>query len=183
MWAFMRIIWRRCLGSLGLLRYVISICSLTSYPDLITLPQEKDGSYTFDQPGSLSAPHPLLYPPQTVGPLVRLLINHPKTNINLLGCSELISWEDFYKLWSEVTGIKSNLVQNAVDARDAAMPGGLGREASESMSWSAEFGWWGEGLVVPWEVDPGIKGKLMGMREFMEMMDWKPVLNNAVVRE
>jgi len=142
--------------------------------------KEKDGSYTFSEPGSLSALHPLIHPSSTVGPLVKLLIDHPKANINLLGAGEMMSWTQYYELWSEITGIKAKVVQLPLHARDERLPGGLGREASESMSWSAEFGW-GADLVLPWEVEKDVK--VTRMREFIEGQDWGAVLEGAVMRE
>lgn len=57
------------------------------------------------------------------------------------------------RIWAEVLGIRAQVEEIPVDGRDLMIPGGLGREASESMSFSAEFGWGlGEGLVAPKDV-------------------------------
>ncbi len=55
------------------------------------------------------------------------------------------------KIWSEVTGVPSEVREISVEEADKAAPGGVGREVAESTATSAEFGW-GEQLVLPKEV-------------------------------
>jgi hypothetical protein len=62
----------------------------------------------------------------------------------------------------------------SVIGRDEMLPGGLGREASESMSFSAEIGW-GDELVMPKEVDPNVR--LTTVREYIQKeKNWEKVI-------
>jgi len=84
------------------------------------------------------------------GIFVDLLVRSPPKQ-DLLGVSEMASYATFMEIWSEVTGVPSEVVQNTLEEADKAVPGGLGREAAESNSTSAEFGW-GKHLVMPKDV-------------------------------
>lgn len=79
-----------------------------------------------------------------------LLVRSPP-NQDLLGVSEMGSYADFMKIWSEATGIPSEVTIITILEVDAAQPGGLAREGAESNCTSAEFGW-GKDLVMPKDV-------------------------------
>ena len=93
--------------------------------------------------------HPFVVPDDT-GIFADLLVRSPPKQ-DLLGVSEMASYATFMKIWSEVTGVPSEVEQGTEDEADKAIPGGLGREAAESTSTSAEFGW-GKHLVLPKDV-------------------------------
>lgn len=111
--------------------------------------QEADGSYTISTPGSKDAKHPQVEP-HDAGIFAALLINSAPGK-NLLGVGEMISWEDFGKIFSTHLGAPVQIKELPVDGRDKQLPGGLGREASESMTFSSEFGW-GKDLLMPKDV-------------------------------
>ena len=109
----------------------------------------QDGVYIYRKPCTPTATHPFVIPGDT-GLLVSLLVSSsPKQD--LLGVSEMASYADYMKIWSEVTGVKSEVRQISVEDADREAPGGIGREAAESAATSAEFGW-GDQLVLPWQV-------------------------------
>lgn len=134
--------------------------------------------------------HPFVVPGDT-GIFVDLLVRSPPKQ-DLLGVSETASYATFMKIWSEVTGVPSEVQQETEDEADKAIPGGLGREIAESTSTSAEFGW-GKHLVLPKDVstrfnlfdsklisgqlDPNVK--TTSLRTYFENEDWKPFLENA----
>ena len=102
--------------------------------------------YILRKPGSNDAIHPFVVPSDT-GLFVDLLVrSSPKQD--LLGVSEMASYIDYMKIWSDVTGMESEVREISVADEDQAGPGGIGREAAESTATSAEFGW-GEHLVLP----------------------------------
>lgn len=80
---------------------------------------------------------------------MELLVRSPPKQ-DLLGVSEAASLATFFEIWGQVTGNKVTCEEVTVEAHDRARPGGLGREAAESMASSAEFGW-GD-LVLPKDV-------------------------------
>ncbi len=92
--------------------------------------------------------HPYVVPSDT-GTFVDLLIRSPPQQ-DLLGVSEMTSYVNFMKIWSEVTGVPSEVKEISVNEADEAVPGGIGRESAESTASSAEFGW--GNLVLPLEV-------------------------------
>lgn len=111
--------------------------------------QDGGGKYVMRNPGSPAAPHPFFVPNDT-GLFVDLLVRSlPKQD--LLGVSETASYETYVKVWSEVTGVPGEAQEVTIEQSDKAAPGGLGREAAESSSTSAEFGW-GDHLVSPKDV-------------------------------
>ncbi len=101
------------------------------------------------QPSADSAIHPFVIPSDT-SIFVDLLVRSPPKQ-DLLGVSEMASYIEYMKIWSEVTGVKSEVREISVQEADEAAHGGVGREAAQSTTTSAEFGW-GEKLVLPTEV-------------------------------
>ena len=104
------------------------------------------------KPGRNDALHPFVVPTDA-GLFVELLVRSPPQQ-DLLGVSEMASYNTFMEIWSEVTGEKSEVRETTVDDQDKLAPGGLGREAAESTATSAEFGW-GKHLVLPKDVSFG----------------------------
>jgi hypothetical protein len=113
-----------------------------------------DGKYIMRQPCASDAIHPL-FVTQDTGAFVDLLVRAPPRQ-DLLGVSEMASYQDFMKLWTEVTGVPSEVREISVEDLDKAIPGGLGREYGESSASSAEFGW-GKHLVMPKDVSGAMK--------------------------
>lgn len=93
--------------------------------------------------------------PSDFGSFVDLLVCSPPKQ-NLLGVSETASYVQFMKLWSDTTGVPSEVKQVSIEDGDKAAPGGVGREAAESAATSAEFGW-GKHLVMPKDVSLSCK--------------------------
>ncbi|TVY31320.1 NmrA-like family domain-containing protein [Lachnellula occidentalis] len=124
--------------------------------------------------GRNEAVHPFVVPNDT-GIFVDLLVRSPPKQ-DLLGVSEMATYATFMSIWSEVTGVPSEVEQGTEDEADKAHPGGLGREAAESTSTSAEFGW-GKHLVLPKDLDPNVK--TTSLRGYFESEDWRPFLEDA----
>jgi hypothetical protein len=58
---------------------------------------------------------------------------------------------DYMKIWSEVTGMPSEVREISVEEADKAAPNVIGREAAESTA--TRRNWvWGEQLVLPTQV-------------------------------
>ncbi|PMD44500.1 NAD(P)-binding protein [Hyaloscypha variabilis F] len=132
----------------------------------------ENGVYIWRKPCKPTATHPFVIPSDT-GFFVELLVNSPPKQ-DLLGVSEMASYADYMKIWSEVTGVPSEVREISVEEADMAAPGGVGREAAESTATSAEFGW-GEQLVLPTQLDPEFK--TTSLRGYIEGEDWKGFLS------
>jgi hypothetical protein len=100
----------------------------------------QDGVHIYRKPCKPTAVHPFVIPGDT-GLFVSLLVNSPPKQ-DLLGVSEMASYIEYMKIWSEVRQI-------SVEEADKDAPGGIGREVAESTATSAEFGW-GDKLILPW---------------------------------
>lgn len=112
---------------------------------------EESRKYILRKPGANSAIHPLVVTADT-GTFVDLLVRSPPKQ-DLLGVSEMASYDTYIRIWGEVTGVPGGVAELSVEDADKAAPGGLGREAAESTATSAEFGWGvDEGLVLPKDV-------------------------------
>lgn len=109
----------------------------------------EDGKYIFRTTGKNDAIHPFVNTADT-GEFVDLLVRAPPKQ-DLLAVSELSTYITYMKIWSEVTGVPSEVREITVDEADKADTGGLGREVAEGMATSAEFGW-GRDLVMPKDV-------------------------------
>jgi len=131
----------------------------------------EDGKYILRKPGKNNAVHPFVIPEDT-GAFVELLVRAPPKQ-DLLGVSEMSDYVTYMRIWSEVTGVPSEVKEITVEDADKASPGGLGREAAESTATSAEFGW-GKDLVMPRDLDHDVK--LTSLRTYIENEDWKTFL-------
>lgn len=111
---------------------------------------KKTGTWVLRTAGSPAALHPFVTPSKDTGIFVDLLVQSPPKQ-DLLGVSEMESYDTFMKIWTEVTGVPSTVKEITVADADKANPGGIGRETAESFATSAEFGW-GNHLVLPTDV-------------------------------
>ena len=107
------------------------------------------GGFVTRHVGSSTVLHPFFVPDDT-GIFTELLVKAPPRQ-DLLGVSEMASYETYFQSWSRATGVPVEMNQLTVEEADKALPGGLGREPAESSATSAEFGW-GDGLVLPTDV-------------------------------
>lgn len=128
--------------------------------------------------------------PADFGLFVNLLVRAPPKQ-DLLGVSEMTSYVQYMKLWSDTTGVPSDAKQVSVEDVDRAAPGGIGREAAESTATSTEFGW-GKHLVMPKDVSLGCRVGFMteltalqldknfkttSLKEYIESENWKDFLS------
>jgi hypothetical protein len=121
--------------------------------------QDGGGKYIMRNAGSVQAPHPFFVPDDT-GLFVDLLVR-ARPRQDLLGVSEMASYETFSKIWCEVTGVPGEAKEITVEAADKANPGGVGRETAESSATSAEFGW-GDHLTLPKDVSSLLRSSGLG---------------------
>jgi len=144
----------------------------------------EDGVYVWRKPGKSTALHPFVITSDT-GLFVELLVNSPPKQ-DLLGVSEMASYADYMRIWTEVTGVKSEVREITVEEADKAAPGGVGREAAESTATSAEFGW-GDHLVLPTQVSFtslfGVEGKETVGRRWANDVELNPEIKTTSLRK
>jgi hypothetical protein len=109
---------------------------------------KKSGKYVMHVACEPAINHPFVVPSDT-GAFVDLLVRAPPQQ-DLLGVSESASYGTFMEIWTEITGVPSEVKLVSVEDTHKASPGGLAREAAESSATSAEFGW--GNLVLPKDV-------------------------------
>jgi len=54
---------------------------------------------------------------------------------NLLAFGDLLSWSDYVKLWSKITGVPASFEKSTVEEMDKLAPGGYGEEIGEMVSY------------------------------------------------
>ncbi|KAF7954075.1 hypothetical protein EAE96_005208 [Botrytis aclada] len=152
----------------SLLNMGIYTTNLKDYGDTFGPKKKNDssGEWIYLSPNPVAAEHPFVVPTDT-GAFVELLIRSPPKQ-NLLGVSEIASFVKFYDVWGQVTGNKVTCEEITVEAHNEPHPGGLDKEAKESMTCSGEFGWGDVGL--PEDLDSNVK--LASLKEFFESEDW-----------
>ena len=84
----------------------------------------QDGVYVYRKPCKPTAVHPFVVPGDIVL-FVSLLANSPPKH-DLLGASEMASYIEYMKIWSEVTGVPSEARQISVEEADKGGLVGLG---------------------------------------------------------
>ncbi|TGO48424.1 hypothetical protein BCON_0240g00030 [Botryotinia convoluta] len=148
----------------SLLNMGIYTTNVKEYGDSFGL--KKKGEYIYHNASPNAAEHPFVVPTDA-GAFAELLVRSPPKQ-DLLGVSEAANLVTFFEIWGQVTGNKVTCEVVTVEAHDRARPGGLGREAAESMACSAEFGW-GD-LVLPKDLDSNFK--VTSIKEYIESEYW-----------
>ncbi|KAF4625309.1 hypothetical protein G7Y89_g12857 [Cudoniella acicularis] len=132
---------------------------------------KENGKLIWNKPGANAVLHPWVVPEDT-GIFAELLVRSPPKQ-DLLAVNEMASYNAFMDIWSEVTGVPSEVRAISVQEADEASPGGLAREAAESNSTSAEFGW-GKHLVMPKDLDPQVRLTTCSKSQLGEKPQEKP---------
>jgi hypothetical protein len=100
-----------------------------------------DGSMLLKVPGSGDVPIPLVVPSDTGSFVKALSLVSPGKN--LLAFGALLTWSDYVKLWSQITGVPAAFEHSTVATLDKVAPGGYGEEIGEMYAYAQDFGYWG----------------------------------------
>ncbi len=103
--------------------------------------QKKDGSLLLRIPGSGDFPTPFVVPSDT-GNFVKALSQLPPGK-HLLGFGDLLTWTEYVKLWSKITGFPAAFEKSTVADMVKIAPGGRGEEIGETFAYMQDFGYWG----------------------------------------
>ena len=94
-------------------------------------------------PGKVTLPIPFVVP-SDAGSFTLALTKVPPGK-NLIAYGDLLTWPEFVKLWSKITGAKAEFESSEVADMDKLAPGGLGDELGQMHAYAQEFGYWGGG--------------------------------------
>jgi hypothetical protein len=99
-------------------------------------------------PGSKDVPIPLVVPKDT-GDFVKALVFDLPVGTTLLAYGDRMTWLDYTKLLTKITGIPTTFEKCSVEEHAALAPSGQGMEMAEMYGYAQDFGYEAE-------ADPGI---------------------------
>lgn len=90
-------------------------------------------------PGNGDVPIPLVVPSDT-GHFVKALTQLP-AGTNLMAFGDRLTWSDYVKLWSKITGVPATFEKTTVAKHSELAPGGFGEEMGEMYAYAQDFGY------------------------------------------
>lgn len=63
---------------------------------------------------------------------------------NIIAYGNLMTWEEYVKVWSKVTGVPAAFEKATVAEHDKLGPGGYGDEIGQMFAYASEFGYWAD---------------------------------------
>lgn len=90
-------------------------------------------------PGEGDIPIPLVVP-SDAGNFVKALTQVPAGK-TLLAFGDRMTWTDYVKLWSKITGVNARLEKTTVAEHAKLAPGGYGEEIAEMYAYAQDFGY------------------------------------------
>ncbi|KFY54197.1 hypothetical protein V497_07886 [Pseudogymnoascus sp. VKM F-4516 (FW-969)] len=90
-------------------------------------------------PGNGDVPIPLVVP-SDAGNFVKALTRLP-AGTNLMAFGDRLTWSDYVKLWSKVTGVPATFEKATVLEHSNLAPGGYGEEMAEMYAYAQDFGY------------------------------------------
>ncbi|PMD33833.1 NAD(P)-binding protein [Hyaloscypha variabilis F] len=139
-----------------------------------------DNSLALRIPGEGNMPIPLLVPSDAGAFAKALTLVTPGKN--LLAFGDLLTWEDYIKMWSRITGVPASFERKTVAEHDKFAPGGYGEEMGEMYAYALEFGYWGAGdktVVFAKDVSAflGVEVKVTRIEDYIRGEDWSELVN------
>ncbi|KAI4595253.1 hypothetical protein KJ359_006927 [Pestalotiopsis sp. 9143b] len=141
------------------------------------MPQRQaDGSYAVLRPLGPDVLVPFVVAGRDTGAFVKALVDAP-AGTDLLGASEVMTWEQWAAVWGRVNGVKAGFrrVENEELFRGAPKP--LADELWDAHAYFEKFGHTGgdPNVVTPEQL--GITKSLTTMEEYIRGEDWSSVLS------
>ncbi|KAE8340757.1 hypothetical protein BDV24DRAFT_163975 [Aspergillus arachidicola] len=136
-------------------------------------PEKKtDGTFVLHvTAGFGDQPVPWIHAQNDTGYLVKALI-HASPGTAILGCSRLMRYDEYWKLWADIKGVKL-VVQVDQEFHSAGAPDWLAREIYESKLYVSKYGWAGGDPNVKKPEEVGVEmDKLMDIERYMRETDY-----------
>ena len=107
---------------------------------------------------------PHLDPRKDTGRWTRALLQLPP-NTTLMATSEWLTWPDWIRIWSEVTGVKTSFKQTTVEDLDEHIPGRAGREIGEMFQFSSDVAYnaFQKDTLKVWDLEKVCHGSRRGL--------------------
>ncbi|KAI0153397.1 hypothetical protein BJ166DRAFT_594573 [Pestalotiopsis sp. NC0098] len=140
------------------------------------MPQRQaDGSYAVLRPLGPDVPIPFVVAGKDTGAFVKALVDAP-AGTDLLGASEVMSWEQWAAVWGRVNGVQAGFrrVENEELFRGAPKP--LADELWDAHAYFEKFGHTGGDPDVVTPEQLGITKSLTTMEEYIRGEDWSSAL-------
>ncbi|KAE8336591.1 hypothetical protein BDV24DRAFT_141506 [Aspergillus arachidicola] len=116
-------------------------------------------------------PIPWVHAQTDTGYLVKALLRAPPGTA-ILGCSRLIRYEDYWKLWATIKGVRL-VVQVDKEFDTAGAPDWMAKEIYESKLYVSKYGWAGGDPNVKRPEEAGVEmDKLMDIERYMRETDY-----------
>ncbi|GFN11733.1 hypothetical protein AtubIFM55763_004867 [Aspergillus tubingensis] len=116
-------------------------------------------------------PIPWVHAQHDTGYFVKALIRAPPGTA-ILGCSRLMRYQDYWKLWAEVKGVRL-VVQVDKEFDSTGVPDWLAREMYDSKQYVSKYGWAGGDPKVKEPQEAGVEmDKLMDIERYMRETDY-----------
>jgi len=128
------------------------------------LPKEADGSFLLKVPGSGDVPIPLVVP-SDAGYYVRAIMEVGPGK-NVLGFSDRMTWDEYVKLWSSITGVPAKFSKTTVAEHAKLAPGGYGEEMAEMYAYAMDFGYDGSDPSVHYAKDVSVSIQFQVLKRF-----------------
>jgi len=141
------------------------------------VPWEKrpDGSMLLRIPGTGNVPIPFIVP-SDAGKFAKALAQVAPGK-NLLAFGDLMTWADYVKLWSRITGVPAAFEHATVADQDKIAPGGYGEEMGEMYAYMQDFGYWGMDPSVVYPKDLGVDISATRIEDYIRGEDWSELLS------
>ncbi|KFY46697.1 hypothetical protein V494_00361 [Pseudogymnoascus sp. VKM F-4513 (FW-928)] len=143
-----------------------------------SVPWEKraDGSMVLRIPGNDDVPIPLVVP-SDAGNFVKALTKLP-AGTNLIGFGDRLTWSDYVKLWSKVTGVPATFEKTTVVEHSKLAPGGYGEEMAEMYAYAQDFGYDGSdpSVITAQQLDFDVP--VTRIEDYIRSEDWSPLLSS-----
>jgi len=75
---------------------------------------------------------------------------------NVLGFSDRMTWAEYVKLWSSITGVPAKFSKTTVAEHAKLAPGGYGEEMAEMYAYAMDFGYDGSDPSVRYAKDVSV---------------------------
>ncbi|KAM5347339.1 hypothetical protein ACJ41O_010344 [Fusarium nematophilum] len=138
--------------------------------------KQPDGTFVLSIPGKPDAPVAQVDPGRDTGKFVKALLQ-VEPGKNLLGCSTLLTWNEYAALWGEINGVTCRFAPLDRKVLEEAIPGGAGEELADMFEYIGDFGYHGSDPTVIFPKDQlGVDVPVYTVEEYIKEADWSQVL-------
>ncbi|KAF3057505.1 NmrA family domain-containing protein 1 [Trichoderma lentiforme] len=139
----------------------------------IPLKRRPDGSIILRVPGNGDMPVPFIVPEDT-GYFVKALTQVPAGK-NLIAFGDRLTWDDYIRLWSNITGIPAVFERTTVSEHAKLAPWGFGKEIAEMLAYAQEFGYDGSDPTIVSAQQLEVDVPVTRIEQYIRNEDWSSI--------